>query len=619
MYRELYNYKGIDNKMSMSNISKIFSMVCIGVAAFANANDAANESFKDDPRVKFVSCQKCQKRIRIADDYKSAFVNLCRLDGEDKITMARRASRLLDQATIKPSNDEQRPLMGWSSWNTFGLGISEEIIVSVARAMHTNGLQAAGYNYVNIDDGFFAGHGADGKLRIHPERFPKGLKGTADAIRALGLKPGIYSDAGANTCGSMGGSDHWGIGSGLYGHDKEDCEFFFNELDFKFIKVDYCGGGALKLDEQKRYTEIANAIRATGKQVRFNICRWGFPGVWAADIAESWRTTGDIEASWKSIKNIIAQNLYLSPYAKLGHYNDMDMLEAGQLIEVITKKHLYNRATGITKDEELTHFGMWCIMSSPLLLGSDVRTIPASTLKVVTNPYLIGMNQNDLGLQAYVASKQGEAYILVKDADELFGKSRYVAIYNSSDNVVNVEVDSAALDLAGKIEAFDLAEAADYGPFCGKTTITLNPHCSKFYRLDAERRLDRTVYEAETAYLPKFSAIKRIGAYVDRYEGASGEAIVRYLGNVPGNDLIWRNVNISQEGEYQLVFDYYTYGERSFFVQVDNCEPVEVKTKGDGKKSSQITVKLGKGVHKVRLFNDKAFAPDIDLMRVLKK
>ncbi len=604
--------------MKNLKIESVLSAFCVGIAAMAFAGDATEEVFKEDPRVKFVSCPKCQKRIRVADDYKSVYVNLSRLEGEDKIVVAKRASRLLDQAVITPSDDDRRPLMGWSSWNTMGLNITEQIIMSVANAMHTNGLQAAGYNYVNIDDGFFAGHGADGKLRIHPVRFPNGLKGTADGIHALGLKAGIYSEAGANTCGSMWGSDQWGVGSGLYGHDKADCEFFFNELGFDFIKVDYCGAISQKLDERQRYTEIANAIRATGKKVRFNICRWAFPGVWAADIAESWRTTGDIRASWKSIKDIIAKNLYLSAYASLGHYNDMDMLEVGQLIGVIKTEKLFAGDTGITTDEEVSHFGMWCIMSSPLLLGSDVRVIPASTLKLVTNPYLLGMSQNDLGLQAYVASKQGEAYILVKDAGDLYGKSRYVAIYNSSDSVLDVEVDSAALDLAGKIEAFDLVEAADYGPFSGKTTITLKPHCSKFYRLDAERRLDRTIYEAETAFLPKYNNIKRDGAYADRQDGASGETVVKCLGNEPGNDLVWKNVHVSQNGDYKLVFDYWTYGERSFMVQVDEEKPIEIAAKGNGKKSSELTVKLGKGTHRIRLFNDKAYAPDIDLMRISK-
>jgi hypothetical protein len=391
--------------------------------------------------VEFRECPKCDKRIRIDLDAGKAYVNLARLEGACREAMAARAARLLDAAKIPAAKDPKiRPLMGWSSWNTFGVDISEDIILDTARAMATNGLKAAGYTYVNIDDGFFWGHGEDGILRFHPKRFPNGMKPVVDGIHALGLKAGIYSDAGADTCGSMwggsgsGGKDSGGVGGGLYGHDAADCKLHFNDLGFDFIKVDYCGGKRLKLDERARYTEIANAIKATGRtDVRLNICRWAFPGTWAADIAESWRTTGDIRANWKSVKKIIGENLYLSAYARPGHYNDMDMLEVGQLVgrlKTIFGKH---GDTGLTTDEETTHFGMWCMLSSPLLIGCDVRTIPASTKALITNPYLLAVNQNDLGCQAYVASREGEAYILVKDAGARFGTSRYVALYNGSD------------------------------------------------------------------------------------------------------------------------------------------------------------------------------------------
>ena len=272
---------------------------------------------------------------------------------------------------VEPANP-LTPLMGWSSWNTFALEISEDIIVGVARTMATNGLKAAGYVYVNIDDGFFYGHGADGRLRIHPRRFPNGLKGTVDGIHSLGMKAGIYSDAGADTCGS-GGSDKSGLGAGLYGHDADDCRLHFGELGFDFFKVDYCGGLKLKLDERTRYAEIANAIKATGRNdVRLNICRWAFPGTWAADVAGSWRTTRDIRASWKSVKGIIAENLYLSAYAGPGHFNDLDMLEVGQIKGAVTSAFGKSGDTGMTLDEEATHFGMWCMLSSPLVPNADV-------------------------------------------------------------------------------------------------------------------------------------------------------------------------------------------------------------------------------------------------------
>ncbi|MDE5998804.1 MAG: glycoside hydrolase family 27 protein, partial [Bacteroidaceae bacterium] len=248
---------------------------------------------------------------------------------------------------------QDRPTMGWSSWNTFALNISEETIKNQAAAMRQSGLLKVGYDHINIDDGYFGGRDKEtGKLLIHPTRFPNGLKPVVDYIHRLGMKAGIYSDGGKNTCGNYHGGDKIAEGVGLYGHDQQDCDFFFKELGFDFIKVDFCGGVGyhnsenLYLDEEERYMAIAKAIANTGRtDVRLNVCRWDYPGNWVHDIATSWRTTGDINASWGSVKDILKQNLYLSAYCYDGHYNDMDMLEVGR---------------GLSQEEDQTHFGMWC-------------------------------------------------------------------------------------------------------------------------------------------------------------------------------------------------------------------------------------------------------------------
>jgi hypothetical protein len=573
--------------------------------------------------VTFVECPKCDKRLRISDDGRTAFVNLSRIRPSEKKAMTARAERFLALAKPVDFANPKTPLMGWSSWNTFGLDISEEVIVGVARAMATNGLKAAGYAYVNIDDGFFDGHGKDGRLKFHPTRFPRGLKGTVDGIHAVGMKAGTYSDAGANTCGSYGG-DKGGRGAGLYGHDAADCQLHFKELGFDFIKVDYCGARALRLDERTRYTQIAEAIRATGRtDVRFNICRWAFPGTWAADIAGSWRTTGDIRARWSSVRQIVAQNLYLSAYAGPGHFNDMDMLEAGMLAGKV-KSFFGKRDPGLTRDEETTHFGMWCILASPLVLGNDVRTMPADSLRLVTNPFLLRMNQDPLCLQAYVASKQGDGYVFVKDALTRFGTSRYVALYNSGDKERTFTVRARDLDLGGTIAAFDLVERADIGEFQNEVCVTVRPHASKFYLFDAEKRLDRVVYEAETAFLTEFNCIgknKNNAAYVRAERKASGGAAVYFLGNTPTNDLIWKDVYVSRPGTYTLSIAYTAPSDRTFLLQVDGGAPVTLTTPTSPKGRFETVshrVTLEKGVHRVRLSNPTDYTPDIDRLTITR-
>ena len=581
--------------------------------------------------VSFVECPKCDKRIRISEDGTTAFVNTSRIEPDRRDELAARAEGLLTQGSRVPVGGRPMPLMGWSSWNTFAVDISEEIIVGVAQAMATNGLRDAGYRYVNIDDGFFNGHGADGNLRFHPKRFPNGMKGTVDRIHALGMKAGIYSDAGSNTCGSSWNNDVSGIGAGLYRHDLSDCRLYFGEIGFDFFKVDYCGGQELKLDERTRYTEIAEAIRATGRtDVRLNICRWAFPGTWAADVAGSWRTTKDIRASWASVRDIIAENLYLSAYASPGHFNDLDMLEVGQRKGAVASAFGGEGDVGFTVDEEVTHFGMWCMLSSPLVLGCDVRNMRPESLRLVTNPYLLAMSQNDLGLQGYVVAREGEAYVLAKDADRRFGTSRYVALYNAKDSEHVFQVKASDLDLGGRIAAFDLVAKADIGEFADVVTVKVQPHASRFFRFDAEQRRERSVYEAETAFLTDYSELDGTPygsevscraqgrAFPTQVAAASGGVAVVNLGGRATNDLVWKEVRIDRSGTRTLRFRCASSGARTFFIQVDGDEPVELKsadTKGDFADVA-LDVAFSAGTHAVRLFNPSAPMPDVDVMKV---
>ena len=567
--------------------------------------------------VTFIECPKCTNRLRITPDGASATINLSRISPAERDKMAARAERLIHFADDVGKLDFKRPLMGWSSWNTFAVDISEDIILETARTMATNGLAAAGYRYVNIDDGFFGGRDAAGHLLFHPTRFPRGLKPTVDGIHALGLKAGIYSEGGTNTCGSIWNNDGYGCTSGLYGHDADDCRLFFNDLEFDFIKVDYCGGKRMNLDEQKRYTEIGKAIRATGREVRFNVCRWAYPGTWVSDLAESWRTTEDIRASWKSVRKLIKENLYLSTYAKLGHYNDMDMLEVGrrkgQLKSVFGKSD-----TGLTESEEVAHFGMWCMLSSPLLIGCDVRTMPEFTRKLVTNRYLLSMNQNDLGVQGRVAARQGEVYLLVKDAEKIGGTSRFAALLNLGEEDVEFKLEASALNLSGKIAAFDLYEKADVGEFEGEIYIKLPKRSAKFYLMDGEGRTERRIYEAEDAFLSTYQELKDPNAvgtpyFVER-PGASGGVQVANLG--AGSKVIWRDVEIRRPGKRKLTLRVSTPFNRGLSVFIDGVQKKSyyVLVDGGDLQTLELEAELSAGTHVIQLAAESGFLPDVDCL-----
>ena len=290
-----------------------------------------------------------------------------------------------NEKTVNP------PIMGWSSWNAFRVDISEDIIKHQADLMVKKGLKDAGYHYVNVDDGYFGKRDDNGIMHTHEQRFPNGMKPIADYVHGLGMKAGLYTDAGNSTCGSMWDNDAAGVGAGIYGHEPQDAQLYYGDWGFDFIKIDYCGGDALGLNEKERYTSIRNSIDKVNKDVSINICRWAFPGTWAKDAATSWRISGDINAHWGSLRYVVGKNLYLSAYAGNGHYNDMDMMVIG------FRNDSKVGGQGLTPTEEEAHFGLWCIMSSPLLIGCNLENMPDSSLELLTNKELIALNQDPLG------------------------------------------------------------------------------------------------------------------------------------------------------------------------------------------------------------------------------
>ena len=517
---------------------------------------------------------------------------------------------------------ENPPLMGWSSWNTYGFQINDSVIQAQADAMVELGFKECGYNHINIDDGFFGGRDAEGNLLIHPERFPNGLRGLVDYIHAKGLKAGIYSDAGRNTCASFWGKpkDEIGRGVGLYGHDAADFDLFFNpeKLNFDFIKIDYCGADAgnndegLDLDVEQRYKEIAAAIKAVGRDdITWNICRWAFPGTWACEIADSWRTTEDIYLGWESVKSIIGQSLYLSAYTSYGRYNDMDMLEVGR---------------GLTEEEDKTHFGMWCIMSSPLLIGCDMNDIKGNALELMQNKELIALNQNTLGLQAYVVKRENGGYVLVKDVDEKYGTKRAVAFYNPTDAEISMSIAFSQLDLAGEVAVRDLFEKRNLGVYEGAYSVTVPAHGTRIYRLEAQERLERTLYEAETGWLTDYQEIKNNEVYgtaiYSEKNGCSGGVAVGWLGNRDSNDLQWRNVYSKNGGEYTLRVYFITGDNRTMKLSVNGGEAMTFTGNSGGwgtVGSADFDVVLEKGENVVRLFNENGYMGDIDKMELIDK
>ncbi|MBO4708991.1 MAG: DUF4091 domain-containing protein [Kiritimatiellae bacterium] len=521
--------------------------------------------------------------------------------------------------STRQSAPPETPTMGWSSWNAYRVNISDKLIKKQADLLVELGLDKCGYKYVNIDDGYFGGRDENGRLKTHPERFPEGLKGVVEHIHGLGLKAGIYSDAGADTCGCFWDKDALGEGVGLYKHERQDAEYFFKELGFDFIKIDFCGGdkwqnkGKLSLNERDQYTKIRKAIDAVKPGVRINVCRWNYPGTWVHEIGSSWRISADINPTWGRVKAIIKENLYLSAYAAPGAYNDMDMLEVGR---------------GFSDEEDQTHFAVWCMMSSPLLIGCDLEKLKSKpkTLALLKNKDLIALDQDTAAPQAYVVKKDGDTYVLLRELtppDDGWTKASVaLAFLNLSDEPKGMTFRGCGHLLGldkGHVKVRDMIAGCDISD-PGVEPMTVPPHAVRIYRLDSSGRREVSLYEAETAYLSTYQELhdakKAKTGYYEKNDKASGGMAAANVGGRRGNYLAWNNVWSEKGGEYRMSVK--TLGEGGEVKAKVNGVACGGTASGDGSGMVEFHISLNPGVNSVRLFNNEAALPLIDCMWINK-
>lgn len=514
------------------------------------------------------------------------------------------------------SQSSKSPLMGWASWNQFGAKIDESIIKGQADAMASTGLAAAGYKYLNIDDGFFNGRNTDGSLKIDSIKFPYGMKSLVDYIHSKGLKAGFYSEAGENTCGSQWSGQPGGVNGGMYNHDQQDADLFFKIWGFDFLKVDYCGGLVQKLDEKTRYTAIKKAINNTGRtDINFNACRWQFPGTWVTRVADSWRMSNDInfapgsKAQWKSILGIIDLNKYLAPYASQGHYNDMDMLEVGR---------------GLTAEEDKSHLSMWCILSSPLVLGNDLTKMSAETKEIITNAEVIAVNQDTTGLQAHLISDNGAGLqIWAKPLNGKQSKERAVVLFNRTEAPVSMSVKWKDLNLAGSATVRNLWSHTDLGSMDSMYTATVPSHGVVMLKVTGKQAKLQEVFEAEYAWINNFNLTQNGEVLsgqgrVIADSKCSGHAKAAWLGNRADNYIEFRNIYANFAGNYNLTLTYISAGNQQATLSVNGQDTLlkYLISKPLTPTNNTFTVKLNKGYNTIRFSNATDWLPDIDKIQL---
>jgi alpha-galactosidase len=348
------------------------------------------------------------------------------------------------------------PPMGWNGFNKFAIKVSEALIRQTTDALVSSGMAAAGYRYVIVDDGWQAtARDRAGDLVPDATRFPNGIGAVARYVHGKGLKLGIYSDRGTETCGGLPGS---------FGYETRDARAFAS-WGVDLLKYDNCHASPSSAGIQADFEAMGHALQATGRPIIYSVSAWWF-FAWEPAVAHLWRTTADIHDTWSSVMTILDCNggdtsRYgtcapcltavgggcgvcntalpeaafgapgLAPVAGPGHWNDPDMLEVGN--------------GGMTDTEYRSHFSLWAVMAAPLIAGNDVTQMSDATRTTLMNAEVIAVDQDPLGKQG---TPVGASATLEVWAKPLSGKDTYaVVLLNRTESTADIAVTWSSLGL----------------------------------------------------------------------------------------------------------------------------------------------------------------------------
>ncbi|MCD2324395.1 NPCBM/NEW2 domain-containing protein [Sphingomonas sp. IC-56] len=424
------------------------------------------------------------------------------------------------------------PPMGWNSWNAFNSDVDEVKVLASAEALVDKGLARLGYRYVNIDDGWWLKRRQpDGRMLIRTSHFPSAKTGRnpsfrplTDRLHAMGLKAGIYSDIGRNSCGQIYTPDfkNQPEGSvaerevGLYGHVDKDIRLYFAEWNFDYIKVDACGirglpedaprvrsglyrtlnplvdmaslGGSDVAGVRKLYEEVGAALktRAAGRDYVFSLCLWGAGDVrtWGKDVGNLSRTSDDIQPVWARMLTNLDTVTHRALYAHPGSWNDPDMLFVGT--GDFDQAHLV---------EARSHFTLWAMLNAPLIIGYDLRKLTPELLAIFGNADLVALNQDPAGNQAVLAYDSDDVQTFVKT---LASGDKAVALFNRSAVPMKVVLTAEQLKMLADadIRLRDLWSKQERS-FRKELPLELAPHETLVFRASGTRRLPNGLYLSE--------------------------------------------------------------------------------------------------------------------------
>jgi len=504
--------------------------------------------------------------------------------------------------------------MGWASWNSFAAKIDYNVIKAQVDAFVAAGLPAAGYKYVNIDEGWWQGtRDSAGNITVDTGEWPGGMSAIADYIHSKGLKAGIYTDAGKDGCGYYFPTGRpAAAGTGSEGHYAQDM-LQFSTWGFDYVKVDWCGGDVEKLDARSTYQAISDAVAqaaaTTGRPLTLSLCNWGKqnPWNWGAGMAPLWRTSADIiiygnAPSWSTMLSNFDQTLHPSAQ-HTGYYNDPDMLMVGM--------------TGFTAAQNRAHMSLWAISGAPLLAGNDLTTMTAETAGILKNPELVAVDQDPRGLQGVKVAEDTTGL-------QVYGKvlagsgRRAVVLLNRSSTAQNITVRWSDLGLTDASAAVrNVWSQTDLGGFGSSYTTSVPAKDSVLLTISGTEAAG-TTYEAESTANTKAGS-----AAAAACANCSGGTKVGNVGNGAANTLRFNGVAAGNTG-VKVVDIAYVNGDgkpRTAVLQVNGQAATTVSFPPTGSWSTPGTVSaevsLAKGSANTLTFsNSSAWTPDFDAVKV---
>jgi alpha-galactosidase len=354
------------------------------------------------------------------------------------------------------------PPMGWNSWNHFGSKVSDADIRAAADALVATGMRDNGYVYINIDDGWQGKRTESGELTGN-QRFPD-MKALADYVHARGLKLGIYSSPGSQTCAGNEGS---------LGHEEDDARTFA-KWGVDYLKYDICSyrtilekdaHGDPELAKRMMlavFTKMHSALQATGRPIVYSLSQHGLSRgwTWASEAgANLWRTGDDVHDDYLSVTEIGFAQAGLSKFAGPGHWNDPDMLEIGN--------------GGLTPDESRAQMSLWALLAAPLLAGNDLSKMDSDSLSILNNREVLRIDQDSAGHQGDRVWSEGPLEIWAR---VLADGAVAVGFFNRNQGPVEIPLDLKLLGLKSTVKTRDVWQHKDLAPIQDRTTIPVPSH-----------------------------------------------------------------------------------------------------------------------------------------------